>query len=311
MSKISRRPATNNDLPFLLHLRQNTMSTYLRESQLDYSDSNHLDRIEYAFENAEIILLQQKPVGLLKTCLQNSALELIQIQILPEFQKLGIGSQLILHLIRKATLKNLTIHLSVLRVNPALKLYQRLGFRQKTQNNVMLKMEWRPPQLETERFTLRCLATTDAKDFYLLNSDPEVIQYTGDSRFETIDQAQLFLSHYNQYHLFGLGRCAVIDKTTQQFVGWCGIKYTEETDEYDIGFRFFKKYWNRGYATETARYWLYLAEHVLLIPCLIGRVDQRNKASQYVLEKLGFHPYQQLPENNSITLYYKIDFLKP
>ncbi|MCP1997250.1 GNAT family N-acetyltransferase [Flavobacterium sp. HSC-61S13] len=308
MSKISRRPATNNDLSFLLHLRKDTMSTYLRESQLDHSESGHLDRIHYAFEYAEIILLHQKPIGLLKTRLEDSILEIIQIQILPEFQKLGIGSQLILNIIRQATLKNLTVHLSVLQVNPALRLYQRLGFLQKAQHNVMIKMEWLPPILETDRFYFRCLTTADANDFYLLNSDPEVIQYTGDSRFETVNQASDFLRQYDQYNLYGVGRCAVIDKTTQQFVGWCGIKYTEETDEYDIGFRFFKKHWNRGYATETARYWLHIAEHVMLIPNLIGRVDHNNKASQYVLEKLGFQKYQEVPKNNSVTLYYKIDF---
>ncbi len=309
MSKISRRSATNNDLSFLLHLRKDTMSTYLRESKLDYSESGHLDRIYYAFEYAEIILLHQKPIGLLKTRLEDSILEIIQIQILPEFQKLGIGSQLILNLIRQATIKNWTVHLSVLQVNPAVQLYQRLGFRQKAQHNAMIKMEWLPPLLETNRFYFRYMTTADANDFYLLNSDPEVIQYTGDSRFETVDQASDFLRQYDQYNLYGVGRCAVIDKATHQFVGWCGIKYTEKTDEYDIGFRFFKKYWNRGYATETARYWLYLAEHFMLIPNLIGRVDYNNKASQYVLEKLGFQKYQELSENNSVTLYFKIDLI--
>ena len=36
------------------------------------------------------------------------------------------------------------------------------------------------------------------------------------------------------------------------FLGWCGLKYSPDPGEYDIGFRLFRDYWNRGYATEAA-----------------------------------------------------------
>lgn len=106
--------------------------------------------------------------------------------------------------------------------------------------------------LETNRLYLRRITIEDAENIYLLNLDSEVIQYTGDDAFESIESAEKFISSYNHYSKYDFGRWAVIGKNNHTFLGWCGLKYTPETDEYDIGFRFHKKYWNQGYATEAA-----------------------------------------------------------
>jgi RimJ/RimL family protein N-acetyltransferase len=37
-----------------------------------------------------------------------------------------------------------------------------------------------------------------------------------------------------------------------EFTGWCGLKYLSETNEVDLGYRFMKKFWGKGYATEAA-----------------------------------------------------------
>jgi len=107
--------------------------------------------------------------------------------------------------------------------------------------------------LETERFYLREMTLSDAKHLFLLNEDPDVTKYTGDNPFLNPTEAYRFLEKYDHYKKYGFGRWAVIDKTNEHFLGWCGLKYTEKLDEFDIGFRFFKKYWNNGYATESAK----------------------------------------------------------
>ncbi len=71
------------------------------------------------------------------------------------------------------------------------------------------------------------------------------------------------------------------------FLGWCGLKYTEQLGEYDIGFRFYKKYWNRGYATETALACLEAGFNRFNISEILGRAMKDNKASVRVLEKIG------------------------
>lgn len=141
--------------------------------------------------------------------------------------------------------------------------------------------------IETERTIMRKLIKEDADDFYTLNLDKEVLKFTGDHPFESLQTTMEFLSNYDQYEKYGVGRFAVIDKETSTFLGWCGLKYSEDKNEFDIGFRFYKKYWNKGFATETAKKWIELGFDNLKIERIIGRAMKENSASIKVLEKIG------------------------
>ncbi|GAB4348330.1 MAG: GNAT family N-acetyltransferase [Flammeovirgaceae bacterium] len=141
--------------------------------------------------------------------------------------------------------------------------------------------------LETERAIMRKLTAEDAEDFYALNLDEEVLKYTGDKPFENLQTAKKFLMNYDQYEKYGVGRLAVIEKTTSKFIGWCGLKYNSDEDEYDIGFRFFRDYWNKGFATETAKRCLDYGFNELGIVRIVGRAMKENIASIKVLEKIG------------------------
>ena len=141
--------------------------------------------------------------------------------------------------------------------------------------------------IETDRTILRKLSPTDARDFYNLNLDKEVLKYTGDKAFERVEEATDFLTTYDQYQKYGVGRLAVIDKATMAFIGWCGLKYSLEKKEYDIGFRFHRKYWNKGYATETAKRCIEFGFDVLGIERIVGRAMKENTGSIKVLEKIG------------------------
>ena len=143
--------------------------------------------------------------------------------------------------------------------------------------------------LETERTIMRPLSIEDANDFYSLNLDEAVLQYTGDKPFESIQTTTDFLANYDQYSKYGVGRLAVIDKATTEFLGWCGLKFSEDKNEYDIGFRFYKKHWNKGYATETARECLDYGFKQLHIEKIVGRAMAANIGSIKVLEKLGMN----------------------
>lgn len=141
--------------------------------------------------------------------------------------------------------------------------------------------------LETTRCYLRELTIYDAQHFFDLNSDDEVLKYTGDKAFESIESALQFLFNYNPYQEYGYGRWAVIDKNTNDFLGWCGLKYSSELNEVDLGFRFHKKYWNQGFATETAKACLDYGLNQLNLTKIVGRAMEANIASVKVLEKIG------------------------
>lgn len=134
---------------------------------------------------------------------------------------------------------------------------------------------------------MRKLTTEDAKDFYTLNLDQEVLKYTGDKPFENIQASIDFLTNYDQYEKYGVGRLAVIDKTSLKFLGWCGLKYSQDKNEYDIGFRFNRNYWNKGYATETSKKCIAFGFNELRIEKVVGRAMKDNIGSIKVLEKIG------------------------
>ncbi|MFP9099176.1 GNAT family N-acetyltransferase [Flavobacterium sp. RHBU_24] len=160
---------------------------------------------------------------------------------------------------------------------------------------------------ETARLYLRELTEDDAQNFYALNLDPDVLQYTGDSVFENVDTARFFLRNYTTvYKKKGMGRWAVIRKEDDAFLGWCGLKYDEDNKETDLGFRFFKKYWRQGYATEAATACVVLGFSKLNLPCIIGRAMEANSASVRVLEKVGFSFYQFFDFEGEDGVIYKI-----
>lgn len=141
--------------------------------------------------------------------------------------------------------------------------------------------------LETERLLLRELSVADADNFYRLNLNPNVIKYTGNAAFKTVDEATEFLENYQDYKINGFGRWAVTDKTDGEFLGWCGLKYDQNLDETDIGFRFFEEKWNNGYATESAKACIEYGFNQLNLQTIIGRAMLKNTASINVLEKIG------------------------
>ncbi|MDR6966145.1 RimJ/RimL family protein N-acetyltransferase [Flavobacterium arsenatis] len=161
------------------------------------------------------------------------------------------------------------------------------------------------PVLETNRLVLRELHPNDAEQFYQLNLNPNVIRYTGNTAFKNREEARHFLENYQDYKLNGYGRWAVIDKSNGAFLGWCGLKYDKNLDETDIGFRFFEHYWNKGYATESAKACISYGFEKLQLETIIGRAMLENVTSIKVLEKIGltFDKAFDFDEQNKGVIY--------
>jgi RimJ/RimL family protein N-acetyltransferase len=77
--------------------------------------------------------------------------------------------------------------------------------------------------LVTERLILREFELTDAEAMFNLNSDEEVLRYTGDKQFESIEDANNFFKNYPDYEKNGFGRWALVTKGDKEVIGWCGL----------------------------------------------------------------------------------------
>ncbi|CAN5321963.1 hypothetical protein BH09BAC2_BH09BAC2_06810 [soil metagenome] len=84
-----------------------------------------------------------------------------------------------------------------------------------------------------------------------------------------------------------MGKWAVHTKKGIKFIGWCGLKYDETTKEFDLGYRFIKNEWGKGYACESASATINYGLKVLDLDCITGRADENNSASIKVMEKCG------------------------
>ena len=126
--QLTRRPATAEDVPFLMELRRRTMDTHLSASGASTGDDDHLARLMDRFDCAEVLLQDGVPVGLLKVTRDHAPWKIIQIQLVPELQGQGLGAHLLAQVIAEADNANVAVALSVLKANPARILYERLGF---------------------------------------------------------------------------------------------------------------------------------------------------------------------------------------
>jgi len=158
---------------------------------------------------------------------------------------------------------------------------------------------------ETERLILREFETTDAENLYKLNSDHEVIKFTGNKPFKSIIEVREFVQNYRDYKRNGFGRWSVILKENLNFIGWCGLKLNDD-GIIDIGFRFFRSEWNKGYATESAIATLKYGFETLKLKEIIGRASTENRSSIRVLEKIGMK-YWKTENYDKIgsTCFYK------
>ncbi|MDC0677626.1 GNAT family N-acetyltransferase [Sorangium atrum] len=143
--------------------------------------------------------------------------------------------------------------------------------------------------LLTERLSLRPHRLADVRFMMELNSDPEVVRYTGDTAFACEDEARAVVARLaRQFEDFRMGRLIVSDRTTGEKLGWCGLRWHDDLEVADLGYRFFRKHWGRGYATESAAACIRYAVEELRLPRLVAHAMLENAASVKVLEKLGF-----------------------
>ncbi len=88
------------------------------------------------------------PAGRLYVQRWPKEVRLVDIALLPDFRKRGVGTELIRRLFSEAAGagKPVTIHVEVF--NPARALYERLGFAPKGEQGMYVLMEWKPEAVE-------------------------------------------------------------------------------------------------------------------------------------------------------------------
>lgn len=142
--------------------------------------------------------------------------------------------------------------------------------------------------LETPRLFIRPAKLEDAQNLFVLNSDPDVVKYTGDTSFSTLLEAQNLIKDrmIKQFEQHKTSRFMVFLKDGT-YIGWCGLKFFPETNEVDLGYRFMKKFWGQGYASEASKICLEYGFRTLKLERIIAKAMPENVASIKIMQKLG------------------------
>lgn len=148
--------------------------------------------------------------------------------------------------------------------------------------------------VETARLILREIEYLDENDLFEMDSDPEVHLFIENKPVTSVDEIRKAIEMLKgQYKENGIARWAVVEKSTQECVGWSGLKYfnrplNNHNHFYELGYRFKKKHWGKGFATESSIAILNYGFKNLNIDNIFAIVDPKNVNSKKVLTKLGF-----------------------
>jgi RimJ/RimL family protein N-acetyltransferase len=147
--------------------------------------------------------------------------------------------------------------------------------------------------VETERLLLRELLPSDKEGIFHLDSDMDVHEFLGKNPIKTIEEAQNIIDFVRlEYQENGIGRWAVILKETNEFIGWAGLKLVTENinghqNFYDLGYRFIKYFWQKGYGFEAAKACLEYAFYEMKLQTVYAHTMVGNEGSKRILEKIG------------------------
>jgi ribosomal protein S18 acetylase RimI-like enzyme len=130
MPPIALRRAQAVDLPFCRRVQHETMR-WIVEKLFGWDEAQQVEKFakQWNVDEVRIITVATEDAGWLQTATVEDAVFLKQIYLDRPFQRQGFGTRVMQIVIEEAQQQSKAITLSVVKINPARRLYERLGFR--------------------------------------------------------------------------------------------------------------------------------------------------------------------------------------
>ncbi len=126
---VALRPALLEDFEYCRRLYFAAMSGIIKELNLDEAAQAVSFHQQWVQSEVRIITLDDSDLGWLQSRTREDGFFVAQLFVDPPFQGRGIGSEVMRRIIGEAAELRQPVRLSVVKINPALGLYERLGFR--------------------------------------------------------------------------------------------------------------------------------------------------------------------------------------
>jgi RimJ/RimL family protein N-acetyltransferase len=143
-----------------------------------------------------------------------------------------------------------------------------------------------PLPIRTERLLLRPATLDDLDAWHAISRDAEEAWFGAPS--STLDDARANLAKHIAHHeQHGFGLWAVELRTKHEMIGVTGLTHLADGPEIEVGYRFLKKHWGNGYATEAAHAAIQFGLGELRLERIVAVTLPANRASRRVMEKCG------------------------
>ncbi|MEH2413519.1 GNAT family N-acetyltransferase [Nostoc sp.] len=161
----------------------------------------------------------------------------------------------------------------------------------------------------THRLLAERLQFKHLHELYRMHQDPQVMASLGGVRSD--EETRFFiLNNLNHWQHYGFGLWVFRDKVNHQFVGRAGLRNTdvEGNEEVELAYALIGKFWAKGLATEMGQEILKIGSELLKLPEIVCFTLTTNKASQRVMEKLGFQYEREIIYADLPHLFYRLTF---
>ena len=164
-------------------------------------------------------------------------------------------------------------------------------------------------RFETSRLQVRYLISDDLDAMFAVFSNPDVTKWMGDGSPLSRENCERWITvSHNNYANRGFGALAVIEKSTNAFIGVSGIVYDPERGEPEIIYAFDPGCWGKGYASELVPAMLAYGLDYCGLTYILATIAPENLASRKIVEKAGMNLEGEETDTDGLgTLIYRIE----
>lgn len=152
---VTLRPIQPADQEFLYQVYASTRTEELAVTDWNEEQKQSFLRMQFDAQHRHyqehyakaaflLVLLNEQPVGRLYVIRWEHEIRIVDIALLPQFRRTGIGSSLLQDILAEGVQSGKTVTIHVEQFNPAMRLYERLGFQKLGEVGVYFLMEWSP-----------------------------------------------------------------------------------------------------------------------------------------------------------------------
>lgn len=142
------------------------------------------------------------------------------------------------------------------------------------------------PVVETPRLVMRGFAEGDLDAWAAIRADPIVAEHVGGvmDRASSWSRMAEYIGHWE---LRGYGQWAVVERSSGELVGRCGLWFPEGWPELEVGWTLDRAEWGNGYATEAGRASVEWGRSALGLTRIASVISVGNDRSVAVAKRLG------------------------